>query len=243
MTEDKDCHPWDKPYYYVWEVAQYWCRVANRPIQLDEQGLPVAETINHCIRPRAEWIMDAMQRGELRYGRDGKVVGHGDPVSRAKRTATRSDLRKWFVAHRSERPPFLFDDIERGTHAAINTDSFEALQADLQAARSSLQRANEHIKDLEAIKADNEVRLVSLRAIVDKAGVSNGRVETTYLNIIGALLGLLLGTTPSGKPYSQFRNQAAIIDVLLAHHHGKQGITTRTLENKFAEARRRLKST
>lgn len=67
--------------------------------------------------------------------------------------------------------------------------------------------------------------------------------ETTYLNIIGALLEVVLGKTPAGKPQSVFESQAAIIDVLLAHHADKSGISKTTLETKFAEARRRLNST
>ncbi|WP_343626049.1 hypothetical protein [Roseateles puraquae] len=69
------------------------------------------------------------------------------------------------------------------------------------------------------------------------------RAEATYLNIIGALLELVLGKTPAGKPHSVFTSQAAIIDALLAHHADKPGISKTTLEGKFAEARRRLNST
>ena len=69
------------------------------------------------------------------------------------------------------------------------------------------------------------------------------RAETTYLNIIGALLDLMLGKSPSGKPYSEFRSQEAIIDALLAHHKGKPGIAERTLAEKFAAAKRSLNAT
>lgn len=69
------------------------------------------------------------------------------------------------------------------------------------------------------------------------------RAEATYLNIIGALLELVLGKTPAGKPQSLFETQAAIIDALLAHHADKPGISKTTLEAKFADARRRLNST
>lgn len=69
------------------------------------------------------------------------------------------------------------------------------------------------------------------------------REETTLLNITGALLGLLLGKTPSGKSQSVFKDQQAVIDALLARHEGKPGIAKRTLEKKFAEAKRSLTST
>lgn len=68
------------------------------------------------------------------------------------------------------------------------------------------------------------------------------RERETLLNIAGGLLGLLLGETPGGKPQSVFESQAAIIDALLARHEDKPGITKRTLEDKFSQAKRNLKS-
>ena len=71
----------------------------------------------------------------------------------------------------------------------------------------------------------------------------NQRAETTYLNIIGGLLGLMLGTTPGGKKGSAYDSQTAVIDALLAHHGDKQGIAKSTLEQKFADANRSIKAT
>jgi hypothetical protein len=65
------------------------------------------------------------------------------------------------------------------------------------------------------------------------------REESTYLNIIGGLLHLLLGESPaSGKKYSAFSSQEAVIDGLLAHFPALPGISKRTLESKFAAANR-----
>ena len=76
------------------------------------------------------------------------------------------------------------------------------------------------------------------------AACPSPRSETTYLTIIGAILELELGKTPAGKPQSVFESQAAIIDALEAHYHPRvPGISKTTLENRFAEARRRLHST
>ncbi len=71
----------------------------------------------------------------------------------------------------------------------------------------------------------------------------NLRAETTYLNIIGALLELMLGKSPAGRPQSVFDRQSAIIEVLLAHYEGKPGMSQRTLEDKFAAAKRSLAAT
>lgn len=69
------------------------------------------------------------------------------------------------------------------------------------------------------------------------------RAETTYLNIIGGMLALMLGKSPAGVPQSVYKSQAAIIDALLAHHENTHGITKRTLEEKFAAAKRSLNGT
>lgn len=66
------------------------------------------------------------------------------------------------------------------------------------------------------------------------------REETTLLNIVGGLLSLLLGKTPAGIPQSVFKNQAAVIEALLATHVANPGISERTLEDKFAAAKRSL---
>jgi hypothetical protein len=68
------------------------------------------------------------------------------------------------------------------------------------------------------------------------------RSETTYQNIIGGLLDLLLGKTPGGRAHSIFKDQTAIVEALLASQPGRPGLSKRTLEAKFAQAKRTLKS-
>lgn len=67
--------------------------------------------------------------------------------------------------------------------------------------------------------------------------------ETTYLNIIGAMLHLMLSQSPGGQRYSSFTTQTAIIEKILAHHPNKPGISQRTIEDKFAAANREISST
>jgi hypothetical protein len=68
------------------------------------------------------------------------------------------------------------------------------------------------------------------------------RAETTFLNIIGGLLALMLGNSPGGQKQSIYDNQASIISALLGYYSGKAGITDRTLEQKFSEANKSLKN-
>ena len=64
-----------------------------------------------------------------------------------------------------------------------------------------------------------------------------------YLNIIGAMLGLLLGKSPSGKPYSNFDTQQSIIDAIHGTFGEASGLSERNLCAKFAEAKRTLQAT
>ena len=63
------------------------------------------------------------------------------------------------------------------------------------------------------------------------------RAETTYLTIIGALLELVR-TPRAGRD-----SDAAVIRELIDNYSDKPGISKTTLEAKFADARRRLRST
>lgn len=68
------------------------------------------------------------------------------------------------------------------------------------------------------------------------------REKETYQNIIGALLGLLLGKSSSGVAYSNFDSQQAIIDMIHTLYGDRHGLSRRNLESKFAESKRTLKS-
>jgi len=98
----------------------------------------------------------------------------------------------------------------------------------------------------ETLRAEHEALLkthAACAADAERANTPGPRSESTYLNIVGGLLTLLLGKSPSGMPYSSFLTQEAIISAMVAHHGNAMGITERTLQAKFALARRSLQST
>ncbi|MEA8541133.1 hypothetical protein PZU20_22685, partial [Pseudomonas aeruginosa] len=68
----------------------------------------------------------------------------------------------------------------------------------------------------------------------------SARSETTYLNILGGLLNMMLGKSPGGMPYSSFETMESVISALLAHYEGRPGISERTLWAKFTAAKRHL---
>lgn len=246
----KSCNALQRPFYRPVEAAIRWCNLIQHEgailQSLGEDHIPKTGQFPQwpCLQANTEKILDAILHGEIPHGRDGKSVPAGEHVARPRLTVRHTDLREWMVRyHPGSKPAFLFDEIERSAHAAINADSFRALQADRDAARAELEHArrwgNAIVAERDALLGERD----SLRAMVDKMAVPGERAEATYLNTIGAMLELVLGKTPAGKPQSVFETQAAIIDALLAHHADKPGISKTTLETKFAEARRRLNST
>lgn len=254
--------PWEndscehvQSYYTIYPVpvaAALWCGIPPNEIQehLNASTQVHRAVYRHpyipCLEPRCRAMHEAIEKGALLVSREnGKSFdGTTDHVAPERRHVTRQYLKEWIAREfPADKPAFLFDEIERKTHAAINADAFRALQVDRDAARAELEKAKawavETIREMDAMRGERD----SLRAMVEKANAPGERSETTYLNIIGAMLGLMLGKSPAGKAQSVFDNQAAIIAALLGHHEGKPGISARTLEEKFAAGKRSLTAT
>ena len=250
---DKDnCETFQRyfAYYSIEQMAMLWCGI--EPFDFDEviseceyprRGIPKHPYIG-CLEHRAAAIMDAIDAKELAVGRDGK--GHticDDHVAPERRTILMKDFKEWLInSFPNEKPKLIFDEIERNAHSAITIEAYQTILADRDHLHVRISKAEEIFKkqkkELEALMGENE----SLRRIVDRAsGNTDSRSETTYLNVIGGLLSLMLGSSPGGQKQSIFDNQGAIISALLAHHEGTPGISARTLEGKFAEAKRSLK--
>lgn len=158
-------------------------------------------------------------------------------------TVRHVDLKAWMSQfYPGDRPGFLFDGIERAVHPAVSVDTLNILLADREAAKSqlaelalvheTLRTAHEALAKEHATRAAND----------EQAREPGLRSETTYLNIIGGLLTLLLGNSPSGAAYSSFRSMDAVVSALIAHHEGRPGLSERTLWSKLAQARRHLEA-
>ncbi|MCP4393015.1 MAG: hypothetical protein GY804_01915 [Alphaproteobacteria bacterium] len=63
------------------------------------------------------------------------------------------------------------------------------------------------------------------------------RERNSYLNIIGALLGILIGKTKTGNQYSRLTSQKHLIDTIHAEYGQLRGLSKRNLEAKFSEAK------
>lgn len=253
VNYDKDnCETFKRyfAYYSVEQMAMLWCGI--EPYDFDEvisecqyprRGIPKHPYIG-CLEHRSAAIMDAIDAKELPVGRDGK--GHSisdDHVAPERRTILIKDFKEWLInTFPNEKPKLIFDEIERNAHSSITIEAYQTLLADRDHLQVRINKAEEIFKqqkkELEALKGEN----ASLRQIVDRASNNTDlRSETTYLNIIGGLLNLMLGTSHGGQKQSVFENQGAIISAMLAHFEGMPGISVRTLEGKFSEANKSFK--
>lgn len=248
--------PWEtdsceavQAYFTVYPVpvaAALWCGIPPEDV---EESLSISTQSSRgvykhpyirCLEPRCRAIHDAIEKGLLPCSREnGKVVE--EHVANERRHVSRQHLKDWIASQfPSDKPAFLFDEIERNTHAAINADSFRALQADRDALKARVEKAAEEYRKL---RSERDVLVAERDALAEQIKNPQDpgpRAQTTYLNIIGAMVTLVLGKSPAGKPNSVFNSQSAVIDQVLAHYEGKPGISRRSLEEKFAEGKKSL---
>ncbi len=246
----KSCNSLEKPYYRPIEAALRWCNLIQHEVKILEATdsidlLPPISAFPQwpCLRANAEKIVDAILNCELPHGRDGKTVGPDDHVARHRLTVRHTDLKAWMAKHfPDQKPKFLFDEIERTTHSAINADSFRALQADLKAAQGRIDKATDIYREQKAKIDELNAECERLRVVANANDVPGTRSESTYLNIIGGLVELMLETTPGGRKGSVYESQASIVSALLERHKDKAGISKTTIELRFAAAHKSLKS-
>lgn len=190
------------------------------------------------LRLNVERIYDGIVNRDLRIAVNGVAVTDGASFDNPDFSIRHLDLKAWMCHYYpEEKPPFLFSRLERHTHPFMSLEAVQALFLERDALRLRIEQREQEIGRL-----TTELRAANARLTVapEPDSALSARSETTYLNIIGALIDLLLGVSPSGQPYSSFRTQEAIITALVAIHSGRLGIAERTLQAKFAGARRAL---
>ncbi|MGF6513092.1 hypothetical protein ABH912_000558 [Pseudomonas sp. BT76 TE3572] len=172
-----------------------------------------------------ERLYDAMRNSELAFGKAGITSNDPALLDAPQLTIRHVDLKRWMAkTYPDQKPGFLFDEMERQLHSAIDLDSVQELLLQIKTLKAQL---SARAQPQQPKSAESKAQL-------------HTRAETTYLNIIGGLLTLLLGQSPSGVRYSSFNTLESVISALIAYHNGRPGITERTLSAKFAEAKRQL---
>jgi hypothetical protein len=240
--DSKSCSNLEKLYYHPIEAALRWCNLAGHESQIlartGAELLPPADAFPQwpCLRLNTEKIWAAIQDEELPYGRDGRSVVEGEAVRKDRMTVKHTDLRTWIQkTYPDQKPKFLFDEVERSTHPAINADTFRTLQADRDGLNARIIKAEAWAKTIMAEKSELTRRNDELAVQVTEMDPLDPRERTTFLNIIGGMLELIK------SPRKGRDSDAAVIRELLENYGERQGIKKSTLESKFADANRSIK--
>lgn len=246
--------------YPVPVASALWCGVPSDQVHEElHRAVPVSHstalgraTLRHpyltCLEPRIRAIHDAIDSGVLPVCReDGrKADGH---VAYERRHVYGLDLKEWAKSIApSERPIFLFDDIERDVHPAISAEAYQALKAAHDAKEIKLSQTNERIRALEAEKSDVQRERDSLRTMVETLNaqteadrIPGERAERSYLHIIGALLDVIAGNLPYIDKHPSFDSESKLIEAIDEHFRGIGGLSKSNLSRKFPAAKGALR--
>lgn len=236
-----------KVHYRPLEAAIRWSGLLKHESQIlaDVQGKTIPDPDDFPkwpeLRLNIERIFDGIINKELPCGINGVTIQDHVAIEHPDLTIRHVDLKSWMTRYYpGQKPDFLFSRIERESHPTVTLDDVQVLILQRDAFKWRLEQRDQEILVLqEQYTALLKGKETWARAVTPE-GTLSLRSETTYLHIIGGLLNLLLGRSPSGQPYSGFRTQESVISAMIAHHGDRLGITERTLQAKFADAKRRL---
>lgn len=246
MEVDKPRKTAFKVFYRPIEIAIRWCGLEECETQIlscasSYSGRAGESVLPKCVQEKLDILWDAILHRDLAYGHLGITTPADTYIEPELVTIRHVDLKCWLLKrYPLEKPAFLFNSLERATSASSSADLINPLLTEIEALETLRRLDQERTKKLEMEIAKLRGEHISLADSARKEKKPNGRKERANLQLIGALVNLCLAKTPSGKPYSRFTSQASIISALMAHNRNKAGFSQRTLEEKFAAARRSI---
>ena len=247
----KSCNLAEKECYTPAEAAIHWCGLSQHEDEILSTIGSRIPGLNDfpkwpCLRINLLKIHSAISDNVIEYALNGTVMDF-DPYPRiiqshlAEGTLTiqRSELKRWMAKnYPDQKPAFLFDEIERTTHAAISTDTYQALQADRDALRVKLNTLEARYRATENEKSTLQKRLSDLTSELQGIEAPNERSEKSWQNIIVALLDYIQGNVPGIGKHPEFKSEAKLIEAIAEKYGGYAGLAKRTLEEKFAAAKK-----
>lgn len=160
MNTDKgytDCEQLAAYYalYPVTEAALLWCGVSHSEVKshldkADKTNVRGVLSLSYmpCFAVRCRVLHEAIENGNLVACREKGVIVD-EHIAPERRYVRRADLKEWMEKELpADKPEFLFDEVERKNHAAINADTFRALQADREAKNMELREINKRLEEV-----------------------------------------------------------------------------------------------
>ena len=233
-----------KSCYHPIDVAILWCDLADHTaeilhVEISHSG----ELLKHfpqwpCLHFHVERIYDAIASGELTASFLGGPVTPYDRAERVYWSIRRANLRAWLALnYPGERPEFLFpENIEHLECVTLN--AYLSVQAERDFYAREFEKMHQAFDSLAVEMAAYKEREHEFAAQLEAVGPASEASARVHHTIIGALLAVMLDTSQSGKPRSIYKTQTAVVDAITTLFPGIAGLSKRTLDRKFAQARR-----
>lgn len=246
MYEPTNLNAVEKLFYRPIEAAIRWCDLLAHETQILELAWNNSDRLINifpqwpCLHATVDRILDAVRNQEIPYGALGITVNPGTPIDPRLLTIRHSDLKRWmFHYHPDQRPPFLFCRTTPDQES-IHYSTFLILQADRDALRVQLKATEAKLQSLTGELKTAGLERDTLRLVAENKQELSDFSKTSFLNTIGALINIMLGSSQGGRKHSIFDSQASIVDSITAHYGGVAGLSKRSLDEKFAAGRRSL---
>lgn len=236
-----------KIFYRPIDAAIRWCNLMHYENNILESAWNSSSSLSKtfpqwpCLHTNMERIIDAIRNKELPYGFFGVTAPHETAIDYRLLTIRHADLKWWMSQNYPDQHPiFLFGNQPLITEQKISIGTYLTLRADRDALETELKAKNTSLREILDDLKTAGLQRESLRNFAIATSSLSERSEISYQHIIAALIQTLLGSSPAGKPNSVFSSQAAIVDSITAHYPNIPGLSKRSLDAKFAAARRRL---
>ncbi|MBS7600837.1 hypothetical protein [Pseudomonas sp. RC2C2] len=233
-----------KSCYHPIDAAILWCDLADHTAEILQVEITHSgELLKYFpqwpyLHFHVERIYEAITCGELPASFLGGPITLNDHAERVYWSIRRADLRGWFAQnYPEEKPAFLFpkntDHLE-----CVNLNAYLAVQAErdfhMRECEKLRQAYDSVVEEMEAYKRQEHECAVQLDAV----GPASEASASVHHTIIGALLVVMLDKSRSGQPRSIYKTQAAVVDAITTLFPNMPGLSKRTLDRKFALARR-----
>ncbi|WP_155741823.1 hypothetical protein [Pseudomonas putida] len=235
-----------KNFYRPLDAAILWSNLQEHYSQITDLALYNPQELKThfpqwpALHTYVERIYDAIARQELPASFLGKPVESFHEAIKPYITIRHADFRIWIDSfYPDDIPIFLLNNADK--HAScIPLAIFLTQKARLDATSDELISLRQHLIQLEQeLSACRDMNNTNRG---DGTNVNTSReTDTTVLYIIiGSLLAVSVGKSASGRVRSIYKNQTAIVEAITLGFPKTPGLSKRTLDRKFAEARRHL---
>ncbi|MEJ5861859.1 hypothetical protein [Pseudomonas farsensis] len=235
-----------KNFYRPIEVAILWSGLADHEKEIVKQTLTRPDDLLKLfphwpsLQTYSERIYDAIACHQLPATYLNRPITSDTEFEKAYLSIRHSDLRIWVECYYpDDKPIFLFGNETDHSHC-ISIGAHLALKAELEASDRELQKTRKNLENLHANSAQQRENPESPQPQTGTPGSYLEQSNSILYVIIGALLDVSIGKSDDGKVQSIYSTQTILVETVTNRFSNVQGLSKRTLDRKFAEARRHL---